>query len=99
MPIAVVAIAAYAFWTPFDQLLKNVQFPAALQGYQSYQTKGLPPTPICTPSVASIDAALRPNTTNGYLFFLAKHDGSNGHAFAKTQAEHEKNLKKYGYIN
>ena len=88
----------YAFWTPFDQLLKNVQFPAALQGYQSYQTKGLPPTPICTPTVASIDAALKPNTANGYLFFLAKHDGSNGHAFAKTQAEHEKNLKKYGYI-
>ncbi|MDP9483025.1 MAG: endolytic transglycosylase MltG, partial [Chloroflexota bacterium] len=89
----------YAFWTPFDQQLKNVKLPAALQGYQSYQTKGLPPTPICTPTVASIDAALKPNTANGYLFFLAKHDGSNGHAFAKTQAEHEKNLKKYGYIN
>lgn len=88
----------YTFWAPFQEQLKDVKLPAALQGYQSYQEKGLPPGPICTPSVASIDAALEPNTTNGYLFFLAKHDGSNGHAFAKTQAEHEKNLKKYGYI-
>jgi UPF0755 protein len=87
----------YVFWAPFDQL-SSAKFPAALQGYQTYQTKGLPPGPISTPSVGSIDAALKPTTASGYLFFLAKHDGSDGHAFAKTQAEHERNLRKYGYI-
>ena len=87
----------YVFWAPFDGLGTS-KFPAALQGYQTYQSKGLPPGPIATPSIGSIDAALKPNTASGYLFFLAKHDGSDGHAFAKTQAEHEKNLKKYGYI-
>lgn len=87
----------YVFWAPFEGL-SAAKFPANLQGFQSYQTKGLPPGPISTPSVGSIDAALTPNTASGYLFFLAKHDGTDGHAFAKTQAEHEKNLRKYGYI-
>src|SRR5207244_1399173 len=58
----------------------------------------LMPRPICTPTAASIDAALHPNTKTGYLFFLAKHDGTNTHAFAKTKAEHDANLKKYGYL-
>ena len=56
------------------------------------------PGPICTPTAASIDAALHPNTKTGYLFFLAKHDGTDTHAFARTKAEHDANLKKYGYL-
>jgi cell division protein YceG involved in septum cleavage len=31
------------------------------------------------------------------VFFLAKNDGSESHAFAKTLAEHEDNLREYGY--
>lgn len=95
LPLA--AWTTYTFWTPWEQQLSTVKLPAALQGFQTYQTKGLPPGPICTPTVQSLDAALQPDTSAGYLFFVAKHDGSNGHAFAKTQAEHDKNLKKYGY--
>jgi peptidoglycan lytic transglycosylase G len=87
----------YTFWAPFGGGLSNVQFPPELQGFQTYQTRGLMPGPICTPSVASIDAALEPNTKKGYLFFVAKQDGSNTHAFARTPAEHEANLVKYGY--
>jgi UPF0755 protein len=85
----------YNFWAPFGAQLKDVQFPAALQGYQTYQVAGLMPGPICTPSVASIDGALRPNTKTGYLFFVAKNDGSDTHAFAKTFAEQLANQKKY----
>jgi cell division protein YceG involved in septum cleavage len=42
-------------------------------------------------------AAMSPDTTDGYLYFLAKNDGSGTHAFAKTQAEQDANAKKYGY--
>lgn len=85
----------YTFWAPVNGALQGVSIPAALQGYDTYSSKGLMPGPICTPSVASIDAALAPNTKTGYLYFVAKNDGTNTTAFAKTQAEHEKNVKKY----
>jgi UPF0755 protein len=85
----------YTFWGPVNGKLEGVAIPAALQGYDTYSTKGLMPGPICTPSLASIEAALAPDTKAGYLFFVAKNDGSNTTAFAKTQAEHEKNVQKY----
>jgi UPF0755 protein len=87
----------YAFWSPPGGTLKAVQVPAELQGYQSYQVKGLPPGPICTPTVASIDAALEPDDKAGYYYFVAIPDGGGKHAFAKTYKEHQANLKKYGY--
>ena len=87
---------SYTFWAPVNGALTGVTIPAALTGYDTYSNKGLMPGPICTPTLASIDAALAPNTKAGYLFFVAKNDGSNGTAFAKTQAEHDKNVKKYG---
>jgi UPF0755 protein len=87
----------YTFWTLPDVSLKDVALPSELQGYQTYQVEGPIPGPICTPTLASIDAALSPDTAEGYVFFLAKRDGSNGHAFARTQKEHEANRVKYGY--
>lgn len=47
------------------------------------------------PTLTSIDAALAPNTKDGYLYFLAKGDGSGTTAFAKTYKEHQANIKKY----
>jgi UPF0755 protein len=88
----------YAFWNvPEDVALKDVAPTPELLGYQSYQVEGLIPGPICTPTVASIEAALTPDTAEGYVFFLAKRDGSDGHAFAKSQREHDENRVKYGY--
>ena len=87
----------YVFWTVPDEPLNTITLPADLLGYQTYTQAGLPPGPICTPTIASIDAALEPDTKSGYLFFVAKHDGSNGHAFARTAKEHQANLVKYGY--
>lgn len=88
----------YAFWTvPADAGMSEITLPDELQGYQSYQTEGLIPGPICTPTLASIDAAIAPDTAEGYVFFLAKRDGSNGHAFARNQAEHDQNRVTYGY--
>jgi UPF0755 protein len=88
----------YVFWAvPQDIGMSEIVLPEPLRGYQTYQTEGLIPGPICTPTLASIDAALAPDTAEGYVFFLAKRDGSNAHAFARTQAEHEANRVEYGY--
>lgn len=88
----------YVFWTPLDAPLADVEVPDELAGYQTYRNGGLIPGPISTPSVASIDAALSPDTSEGYLFFVAKGDGTGTHAFARTYAEHLDNLRKYGYL-
>jgi len=87
----------YFFWAPVDQPLADVELPKELAGYQTYVNKGLIPGPIATPTVASIDAAREPDTGDGYLYFVAKGDGSDTHAFAKTYKQHLANLKKYGY--
>lgn len=60
--------------------------------YNTYLITGLPPAPICSPRLESIQVALYPEQTD-YLFFVAKGDGS--HAFARTNAEHEANKRKY----
>lgn len=62
--------------------------------YNTYLHPGLPPGPICNPSLASITAVLEPAQTE-YLYFVGKGDGS--HVFAKTYEEHQQNLQKYGY--
>jgi UPF0755 protein len=54
--------------------------------YNTYQNTGLPPTPISSPGVASLQASLNPGDTE-YLYFVARYDGT--HVFSKTLAEHE----------
>ncbi|HEY9725094.1 MAG TPA: endolytic transglycosylase MltG [Chroococcales cyanobacterium] len=54
--------------------------------YNTYLNPGLPPTPIASPGVASLKAALYPENTE-YLFFVARYDGS--HVFSKTVQQHE----------
>ena len=50
--------------------------PTDLHGLPDVHEKGLPPGPIDTPTLASIDAALEPEHVKaGYLYFLAKNDG------------------------
>lgn len=60
--------------------------------YNTYRNLGLPPGPICNPSLASIAAVAEPAQTE-YLFFYSKGDGT--HAFAKTYEEHLQNQQKY----
>jgi UPF0755 protein len=87
----------YYFWAPIKGGLAEFNVPAELTGYQTYQHRGLPPGPICTPRATSVEGALEPDTTTGYLYFVAIPDGGGAHAFAKTLKEHEANLQKYGY--
>lgn len=64
--------------------------------YLNASNKGgsFPPTPICSPSLKSMQAALSPSSTD-YLFFVAKNDGSGTHAFARSNQEQEDNKRKY----
>lgn len=61
--------------------------------YNTYTNEGLPPGPIANPGLASIEAALNPESTGYYYYVLNPEKGA--HDFSKTLAEHEKKVKKY----
>lgn len=60
--------------------------------YNTYVHRGLPPTPICMPSLASIHAAMHPAPGTA-LYFVAKGDGT--HVFSDTLSEQRKMIRKY----
>ena len=71
---------------------------SANTSYNTYRIKGLPVGPICNPSRNALTAALNPDETylsENYLFFCAAEPGSGKLVFAKTNAEHERNVAQY----
>ncbi|MHB8403818.1 MAG: endolytic transglycosylase MltG [Gammaproteobacteria bacterium] len=60
--------------------------------YNTYTRNGLPPTPICMPSLASIEAALHPKPGNA-LYFVARGDGT--HQFSATLQQQTAAVQKY----
>jgi len=64
----------------------------AKNAYNTYEMAGLPVGPIANPGKASIEAVLHPAPTRA-LYFVA--DGTGGHVFAETYAEHQANVAKW----
>ena len=62
--------------------------------YNTYINKGLPPSPICMPSVEAIDAVLN-FEKHEYLYFCARHTFDGYHNFAKSYSDHLKNARLY----
>jgi len=97
MPLQVDATVQYALgydktqqrWWPAITLDQSNSIESP---YNTYLYRGLPPGPIASPGLASIQAVLQATKTD-YLYYVAKGDGS--HVFAKTFEEHLDNIKKY----
>ena len=62
--------------------------------YNTYQNVGLPPGPICTPSIRTIDAVLNSPETD-YLFFVARSDFSGYSDFSSSYEQHQVYAKAY----
>jgi UPF0755 protein len=60
--------------------------------WNTYRVSGLPPGPICSPGLASLEAAARPAEVS-FLYFVGRNDGS--HVFADTLAEHNRNVERW----
>ena len=62
--------------------------------YNTYMYQGLPPGPICTPTIPSLEAVLDYDQ-HDYMFFCARHDFSGYHAFSRSYNEHLANARKF----
>ncbi|WP_417492943.1 endolytic transglycosylase MltG [Maricaulis sp.] len=80
---------------PLGRGLRRSELDNANNAWNTYQNDGLPPTPIANPGAESIAAVLNPAESRA-LFFVA--DGTGGHAFAATYAEHQRNVARWRQI-
>ena len=72
-------------------LYRHLKYPSP---YNTYINKGLPPSPICMPSIEAIDAVLN-FERHDYIFFCARPTFDGYHNFARTLKEHNANAKAY----
>ena len=90
----------YEFWTfpeqPYVGLVPP-RVPKDLVPWNTFVRGGLPPTPICSPSRASIEAAISPDTSRKEMYFVLIPGANGRHDFSQTLAEHEAKARKYGW--
>jgi UPF0755 protein len=81
----------YGLGARFDGNLRKRDL-VADSPWNTYTRDGLPPTPIAMPGAASLEAAVRPATTD-YFYFVGRGDGS--HQFSRSLEEHNRAVAKY----
>jgi UPF0755 protein len=82
----------YGLGPDFDGNLTRKDLRDSSNEYNTYRHGGLPPGPICSPGLASLEAARDPEE-HGYLYFVATGDG--GHHFSRTLKEHNRAVRTY----
>ncbi len=70
------------------------EYSSVISPYNTYLNDGLPPGPIASPGLSSIEAVLNPGD-HDYLYFVATPDGTGAHIFATTFEEHAENVRRY----
>lgn len=91
MPLQIDSSVVYGLGLPYGTALTKKELKKNTP-YNTYLHYGLPPTPICLPSLRSIEAALHPKATD-FLYYVAKGDGR--HAFAKTYKAQRQHIRHY----
>lgn len=81
----------YGMGEEFDGNIRRTDLSTDTQ-YNTYTRFGLPPTPIASPGLESIKAALNPAQSR-FLYFVSRGDGS--HKFSETLEEHNKAVTQY----
>jgi UPF0755 protein len=82
----------YGLGEEFDVRIRRSHLDDRDNPYNTYQHRGFPPTPICSPGFASLEAALFPDE-HDYLYFVSRNDGS--HHFSKSLLEHNRAVGRY----
>lgn len=82
----------YGLGPDFDGDLKRAHLEDGANAYNTYRLMGLPPGPICSPGLASLQAAAAPEA-HEFLYFVAKGDGT--HFFSKSLEEHNQAVYKF----
>jgi len=93
MPLSIDATTRYStnnWQRPIKQSELDKQEP-----YNTRLNRGLPPTPIGNPGLASIKAAANPARGKDYLFYVRKPGDSGEHAFSSTDAQFQRDVAKY----
>jgi len=91
IPLQMDSIIIYAMGEAYQGKITKADL-AIKSPYNAYLYKGLPPTPISSPGLASLEAAFHPVITQD-LYFVAKGDGS--HVFSATLSLHNKAVRQY----
>jgi len=94
MPLQMDPTVIYGIWRTTGSFSGNIRKKDLLTDtlWSTYTRRGLPPTPIGNPGAASLHAAANPADVD-YLYFVA--DGTGGHKFAATLAEHQANVRQW----
>jgi len=95
MPLQSDPTVIYGIFHQFNGNLQKKHLLDKNNPYNTYIYRGLPPTPICNPSISALKSVMYPAKTD-YLYFVADKNGK--HHFSKTYSEHKHKVYKYQII-